>query len=150
MLLCRIYTSVGYWMSFVFFRVLPQPSISQVKSAPHFLYITTMYNHQRSGVELEEQMYIMLTLVYKGGEFSFEGNLPAVLNDAIVDIDIIILMSSHNHSKMLLWTMLVIMLINYMERVIKPFREVGVVQNLVIYRVLICSILDWKNKLLWK
>ena len=61
-----------------------------------------MYNHQRSGVELEEQMYIMLTLVYKGGEFSFEGNLPAVLNDAIVDIDIIILMSSHNHSKMLL------------------------------------------------
>ena len=47
-------------------------------------------------------MYIMLTLVYKGGEFSFEGNLPAVLNDAIVDIDIIILMSSHNHSKMLL------------------------------------------------
>ena len=38
--------------------------------------------------------------------------------------------------------MLVIMLINYMERVIKPFREVGVVQNLVIYRVLICSILD--------
>ena len=32
----------------------------------------------------------MLTLVYKGGEFSFEGNLPAVLNDAIVDIDIII------------------------------------------------------------
>lgn len=49
-----------------------------------------MYNHQRSGVEMEEQMYIMLTLVYKGGEFSFEGNLPAVLNDAIVDIDIII------------------------------------------------------------
>ena len=53
-------------------------------------FITTMYNHQRSGVELEEQMYNMLTLVYKGGEFSFEGNLPAVLNDAIVDIDIII------------------------------------------------------------
>ena len=49
-----------------------------------------MYNRQRSGVELEEQMYNMLTLVYKGGEFSFEGNLPAVLNDAIVDIDIII------------------------------------------------------------
>ena len=49
-----------------------------------------MYNHQRSGVELEEQMYIMLTLVYKGGEFSFEENLPAVLNDDIVDIDLII------------------------------------------------------------
>ena len=31
---CHIYTSVGYWVSFVFFRVLPQPSISQVKSAP--------------------------------------------------------------------------------------------------------------------
>lgn len=62
-----------------------------------------MYNHQRSGVELEEQMYIMLTLVYKGGEFSFEENLPAVLNDAIVDIDLIIHdMTSHNHCKMLL------------------------------------------------
>ena len=49
-----------------------------------------MYNHQRSGVELAEQMYNMLTLVYKGGEFSFEDNLPAVRNDAIVDVDLII------------------------------------------------------------
>lgn len=32
----------------------------------------------------------MLTLVYKGGEFSFEENFPAAINDDIVDIDLII------------------------------------------------------------
>ena len=29
-------------------------------------------------------LYIMLTLVYKGGEFSFEENLPAVLNEPVL------------------------------------------------------------------
>jgi len=47
--LYRIYTSVGYWMSFVFAWVLPQPSWRQMKSTPHFL----LYNNQRSGVGLD-------------------------------------------------------------------------------------------------
>ena len=34
----HIYSSVGYWVSFVFFRVLPQPLIRQTESAPHFLF----------------------------------------------------------------------------------------------------------------
>ena len=46
----HICTSVGYWMSFVFAWVLPQPSWRQMKSAPHFSFCT---NPQSSGAGLE-------------------------------------------------------------------------------------------------
>lgn len=38
-------------MSFVFFRVLPQPSISQVKSAPHFLFALTTRGRSWAGIK---------------------------------------------------------------------------------------------------
>lgn len=84
----------------------------------------------------------MLTLVYKGGEFSFEENLPAAPNDSIVDMDLIIQDDIPQSQQNALMNRACDYVINYMERVIRHFREVGVVQNLVIYRVLICSILD--------
>ena len=33
----HIYSSVGYWVTSVFFKVFPQPSVRQPRSAPHFL-----------------------------------------------------------------------------------------------------------------